>query len=58
MIFCGMFWLLFLARLGRVLGITPERMEMFESADVWINYGIFVIVGTSFIWRALKAFGD
>jgi hypothetical protein len=47
MIFGGMFWLLFLVKIGGLLGMKPDQTQMFEDAHVWINYGVFVIVGVS-----------
>jgi hypothetical protein len=49
----GFGWLL---GLGRALGlIRQEQLEALALAHFWINYGVFVGVGLSFLVRVLKA---
>jgi len=50
-----MVWFAWLFGLGKALGLKPENIEALETAHFWINYGLFVGLGVSFLWRAIVA---
>jgi hypothetical protein len=55
LIFVGLLWFGWLIGLGRALGLRQEQLDAFDLAHFWINYGVFVGVGLSFLWRVVKA---
>jgi hypothetical protein len=54
LIFVALLWFGWLLGLGRALGIKQDQLDALDLAHFWINYGIFVGVGLSFLLRVLK----
>ena len=45
-------WVMSLARAAGF--VNAEHLEAYERAHYWLNYGLFVIVGTDLLFRVVK----
>ncbi len=54
LIFVALLWFAWLLGLGKAVGLKQEQVEALELAHFWINYGIYIGVGLSFLFRTLK----
>jgi hypothetical protein len=47
----GLFSISWILSLGGLVGLHQTDLELFEKTDLWLNYGTFLVLGVSFIFR-------
>jgi hypothetical protein len=53
-IFGALLGFAWLVGLGKAVGMDREYTKYFEDAHFWVNYGVFVEVGISFLVRVMR----